>query len=236
MQYNNHSDSQDIVSMIGDATGIDTTNELKQITRAANEANRQIWSWIFDAYGGWVYDDGNNSDLPTSTTTLTADQQQYTLPVEALTVRAVEVKDEGGVWHVLTPTTEELIRQVQAEAEFNKTSGQPNFYVPYDRLVKLYPPPNYTQAASLRLSFDRGSVQFDSTDISQTPGFASEFHGAIPAGASYFIAKNKKLSNISTLREDWFLYEGKIKQFYQKRYQNMFPPKVHVSDYANEMM
>jgi len=52
MQYNSHSDNQDIVSLIVDATGQNAVAHIKPITSAANEATRIIWSWVFEAYGG----------------------------------------------------------------------------------------------------------------------------------------------------------------------------------------
>lgn len=223
MQYNSHADNQDIVSLIVDATGLNATAHIKQITRATNEANRIIWSWIFDAYGGWQYDDGNHSNLPTATAALVASQQKYTLPSEAITVRSVAVKDQSGFWRNLEPITLEEIATRQAENEFHSTTGNPLYYRPVNGLIFLYPAPNYAQAASLQVEFDRGSVQFASTDTTKTPGFASEFHGAVASGASYFIAKNKNHKNTGRLERDWFRYEERIKSFYKARFAELNP-------------
>lgn len=225
MQFNDHSDDQDIVSHIVDATGLNAMAHIKKITRAANEATRIIWSWIFEAYGGWQYDDGNHDDLPSATTALVANQQKYTLPAEAVTVRRVSYKDQNDTWHDLDLVTLEEITARQNEAEFEITPGEPRFYRPYAGIVKLYPAPNYSQVVSLRAMFDRGSVQFVSSDTTRTPGFASEFHGAVATGASYFIANEKSLKNVNGLANKWAYYEKAIKAFYKKRLSELVPEK-----------
>lgn len=234
MQFNSHSDNQDIVSYVVDATGLNATAHLKQITRATNEALRIIWSWIFDAYGGWQFDDGNQSDLPSATTALVASQQKYTLPSEALTIRKVSVKDESGQWRDLDPITLEQITAGAAEEEYLSTPGSPIQYRLTAGIVKLYPAPNYAEDAALRVRFDRGTVQFASTDTTKKPGFAAEFHGAVPSGASAFIAKNKNHKNTERLERDWLRYEERIKSFYKRRFAEL-NPETHRSEVTDPL-
>lgn len=239
MPFNSHSDNQDIVSYVTDATGLNPVAHLKQITRAANEALRIIWSWIFDAYGGWQFDDSNQSDLPSATTALVASQQKYTLPSEAIAVRGASRKDESGHERDLEPITlEEIAARGFSEEEFLSTPGIPTYYRPMAGLVKVYPAPNYSKAASLRVRFDRGTVQFASTDTTKKPGFAAEFHGAVPAGASAFIAKNKNHKNTERLERDWLRYEERIKSFYKRRFAELNPsqPRSEVTDPMAEVV
>lgn len=230
MQYNSDSDSQDIVSLVGDMTGIDTTNEIKQITRACNEANKKIWSWIFESFGGWQYDDNNNTDLPKATTTLTADQQLYSLPSDALTIKSVEYKNSGGDWVKLKPLTIAQLNQFTSEKEWQDTSAEPQWYAPLSDHIKLYPASDTTRSGGLRVQFDRGSVNFASTDIEQDPGFASEFHGAVAVGAAYVIGISKKLPNWELIRAEWLDAERRIKEFYIKRWEEKFPPRFETED------
>lgn len=237
MQYNSNADSQDIVSLVGDLTNTDTTQyPLKAITRAINKWGKTVWCWIFEAYGGWLYDDSNNTtDFPAATTTLTASQADYSVPSTALFIRGVEIKTSGGTWYPLKPLTEEQIRDhTIAEAEFMKTPAQPQYYTPYANSIKIYPPANYTQAASLRVSFARGSTQFASTDTTKTPGFISEFHEVLAVGGSYEFAKRKGLSNKNDLLADLQSYEKRIKDYYSQRYAELFPSRVTVRDYVAE--
>lgn len=236
MQFNNDSDNQDIVSLVQDMTGVNTTAELQQITRAVNEAYRKIWTWIFESYGGWVFDDGNNKDLPTAKADLVKNQSKYTLPSEALTIRGVEVKNTSDVWHKMQHLSEELIRQFYSEQEFRDTSSEPKYYTPYAGLIKLHPAPDYGQAKSLRLSFDRGISRFNSGDTSKEPGFASQFHEAVATGAAYYIAANKALNNADLLLEKWGEmpqgssdrgYKRAIQEYYSQRFVEENPPAIN---------
>lgn len=230
MQYNGNADNQDIVSVVGDMTGIDTTNELKQITRACNQANKQIWTWIFQSYGGWQYDDANNGDLPVATAAVVADQQKYTLPSEALTVKSIEYKNEGGTWNKLTSIPMDRLSQFTSEREWNDTASEPQFYSLVDGILKLYPASDTARSEALRIRFDRGSTSFASTATTATPGFASEFHEAVAVGGAYFISRNKNLTQTMSLRDTWLDYEMRIKEFYIRKWEEQFPPRFETSD------
>lgn len=232
MQYNSHSDEQDIIHLINDLTGMDNNvYSLKAKTRDANTALRTIWTWIFDAYGGWAFDDSNNTlNFPSSTTSLVIGQRDYSLPSEALTIRGVEIKDTGGVWTSLLPLTEEQIRDNQAEKEFMKTSSKPIYYILYSNSIKIYPASDYAQSASLRVLYDRDMSIFTSTDTTKTPGFASLFHEAIAYGAGYFFSRYKTIPQKNDLAVAWKDYEIRIKKFYAERYQQLFPSRITVED------
>jgi len=188
------------------------------------------------SYGGWQYEDGNQTDLPNATTTITADQVSYSLPNGSLTVRGVEVKNEDGNWSVVHPITEEQIRERQAVGEFYNTSNHPLYYQLVGQTIRLYPASDYTQAASLKVSFDRGSVAFASSDTTATPGFASEYHDIIPIGASleYLKIKQPGGGTIAQLQRDYLLLENNIKQYYSSKFSEMFPPRLTVKDQARD--
>jgi len=232
MQYNSHADSQDIVSLANDLASTDNTvYPLAQKTRAANKSMRSIWNWIFEAYGGWVYDDSNNTDFPVATTTITANQQDYSIPSEALEVTDLEVKDSSGNWHDLAAITKEEIDKLQAENEFYKTAGLPLYYMLIAGSFKLFPKSDYTQTASLRCSFTRGVTSFASTDTTKTPGFVSQFHEAVATGMALEWAKDKGITQLQqSLFGDWINYEKAIKKFYSERYYEKYPKRIQVID------
>lgn len=239
--FNGDADEQDIVHLMNDLVGTDeNVYPLKAKARDCNTVSRQIWAWIHEAYGGWEYDDSNNTtDFPAARTSLVASQQDYGIPSDGLTLRGVEVKNAGGTWFPLIPTTEEQIRDRMAEAQFMSTPSMPTFYVPLANSIKLYPAPNYSQAASLRVTYDRGVTAFASTDTTKAPGFASQFHEAVPYGGALQFAKYKTLPQAggilrngarTGLLGDFYDYEQRIKQFYRSRYQQMFPGRMTVRD------
>ena len=238
MQYNSGADEQDIVSLTNDLANTDNTvYPLTQKTRAANKTLRKIWSWIFEAYGGWLYDDSNNTDFPIATTQIVSGQQDYSIPSEALTVNDLEVKDSSGNWYDLKPITSEEIDKLQAEKEFFKTNGLPIYYLMISGSFKLFPTPNYTQAASLRISFDRGATTFTSGDTTKTPGFVSQFHDAVAVGMALEWAREKGLNDLlQGLYADWRRYELDIKKFYTVRYYEKYPKRIKVLDVVRENM
>lgn len=235
MVFNSDSDGQDIVSYIADATGLNTTADLQYITRMANAADREIWAVIFEAYGGWQFDDSNNSDLPTATADVVVSQSKYTLPTDAITVRQVSIKDESDFWHDLTPITLEDIHKVSTENEFQDTASTPRYYRLTANVIELYPATSYTQTRSLRVQFDRGMVGFASTATTATPGYASEFHDATWIGAAYMIATQRTLKNLVPLREQWAQKKADIAEYYKARFVELNPTEKvsHLVDPLN---
>lgn len=209
-----------------------TTNLLKEFTAYANDVNREIWSVIFENYGGWQYDDSNQTDLPIATTTITSAQSTYALPPNTLTVRNVEVMNEDGKWRKLIPLTTEKIADHQTLSEFEKTDGEPKYYSILGDTFTIYPASNYTQALSLRVHFDRGSHDFVFTDTTATPGFVSEFHGVIPVGASvrYWFAKPQGTDAYNKLQIEFEKMKKNIGSYYARKFTEKFPPRITVRD------
>ena len=190
-----------------------------------------------EVYGGWIYDDSNNTDFPIATTQIISNQQDYPIPSEALIVNDLEVKDSSGNWYDLKPITSEEIDKLQAEKEFFKTNGLPIYYLLISGSFKLFPTPNYTQAASLRISFDRGATTFTSGDTTKTPGFVSQFHDAVAVGMALEWAREKGLNDLlQGLYADWRRYELDIKKFYTVRYYEKYPKRIKVLDVVRENM
>lgn len=248
MQWNGEATNQDIVSLANDLVNMDDIEyPLINKARDANIALREIWTWIHDAYGGWMYDDSNNTtNFPTATAALVASQKDYNLPSEALTVRGVEVQNRNsGVWQKLTPKTEEQIRDIIAEKQFLNVPAQPMYYTPYANSVRIYPASNYAQAASIRVSYDRGVTIFLPTDTTKAPGFNSLFHEAVAFGMAVLYGTRKSIAAVTGtmqgkklipggITQKWQRYEMDIKKFYSRRYKQFFPDQISVHDAVRE--
>lgn len=217
--------------------------------RDANIALKEIWGWIHEAYGGWMYDDSNNTtNFPTATTALVLNQKDYNIPSEALTIRGVEVQTpQNGTWQKLQPKTEEQIRDIIAEKQFLNVPSSPMFYTPYSNSIRIYPAANYAQAASLRVSYDRGTVSFIPSDTSKSPGFISLFHEAVAFGGALLFGIRKSIPAAvgsmqgkrmvpGGIQSKWNGYEVAIKKFYSKRYKQFFPDQISVHDAVQEAM
>lgn len=237
MQYNGATNGQDIVTRCDDlANSTPVTYPINEKTRAANAVLAVVWSWILDAYNGWQLDDTASTDFPVATTTLNQSQQFYDIPNGAQTIRGLEVLPAGGtVYQKVSPITEEEITQSGlAEASFMMNGGIPVYYRPMGNSIKLYPTPNYTQAAGLRVTYDRGLQDFVPTDTTKQPGFASQFHEVVPTGMALDFAVRHNLPQYATLQAQYDRQQMAIKQFYSKRYQEMYPNVIKMADLTQQ--
>lgn len=243
MVFNDTTNLSGIIQLCEDYTNLGNTGIsgnttlLKKITAYANEANREAWAVIHKKYGGWQYDDSNNSNTPIdATTALVSGTADYAIPSAALTINQIEVKDENGDWHKVIPLTYEQIGETGAISEFEETNGEPRYYTLTGDTITLYPAPDYSQAASLKVYYDRGSHDFVYGDTTATPGFASEFHGIIPVGASmrYWFAKPQGTDAYNKLQIEYEKMKKNLGDFYSEQWKNRFPQKVMVRDYLKD--
>lgn len=208
---------------LGDASISGNTTLLKEFTAHINESNRKVWTLIFKSYGGWIYDDSNQTDLPQGATDLVSGTSVYALPSGALTVNRVEAKDSNGNFQKLDPITQEMLDE--GVAEFNENDGTPKYYRLIGDTAELFPAPSYNSTGGFKVFYDRGAVDFASTDTTKTPGFASAFHNALAVCASMEWAKVKQPASASlkNLFVDWQKYEMDITEFYQSRWRDLKP-------------
>lgn len=168
------------------------------LTVEANNALDRVVSLILQADTRWQFDDTNNTDLPIGTTGLTTDQQDYTLATTHLEIIRVEVQDTQSNWIKLVPIDQADLYD-QSLTDYLKASGVPAYYDKIGASVFLYPKPNYTQSASLKLYFKRGPSYFIVSDTTKTPGFNSLFHDLVAYWTAYNFAVANGKSNAGAL-------------------------------------
>ena len=236
MQYNSHATSQDIVTMAEKKCQANSVSfPIAEKTLYANEGSKIIWSWIHEAYGGWAFDDSNNTDFPESTGTINASQTDYAIPTDTNFVKGVSIKTTGNVWQKLEPITLEQIEDMgMSEAQFMNVASQPMYYRLLGNSIKLYPAPSYTQSSSIKIYYDRDITLFSTTDTTKTPGWATAYHEALATYMALCYAKTNQLGQAKTLQDDWFNYEKRIKSDYSRRFQEMFPGRITTRDSVRE--
>lgn len=234
MQFNNDTNGNDLCSLTDQMLNSNVvTYDLKSKARSANLTLKKMWAIIFDVYGGWLYDDSNNLQSPISTTSLITGQQNYSMPVEASTIRGVEIKPQNSnVYQVLMPLTEEKLTQYGvAEGSVFTSFGTPLYYRPIGNIIKLYPSPNYDYPATgLRITYDRGISIFVPTDTTKRPGVDPQFYEMVAVGMALEFARTNATSNFQTINEQWQDWTNKLRQVYNKRYQELFPARMTVRD------
>jgi hypothetical protein len=203
---------------LGDTTISGNTDKLKEFTAYINTSMRRIWHKIFMSSGEWIYDDGNQTNLPQATTALVDGQATYALPTGALTIQRVEFKDESGIWTEIRPITLDDIHT--AVEEYKKEDGKPDTYRLLDDTIELFPAPDFGQVASLKIYFERGSVAFSYTDTTQSPGFVAEYHDLVPLEASLEWLKIHLPGDGTTaqLKEDYTKTEANLMAYYNRRF------------------
>ena len=186
---------------------------------AINNAYERVVSLILQADGRWEWDDSNNTDFPIATTTLTTDQQDYSLAVTHLNITRVQIKDTAGNWTQLTPLNQSDLKG-EALDEFMKSASIPVYYDKIGSSVVLYPKPNYTQTASLKIYFQRGPAVFTSAEVTtgtKVPGFSSLYHELIPLHAAHDYAIAKGLANVNQLAAQIQQREEALQSDYELR-------------------
>lgn len=233
MQFNSQINGQDIVTETNDlANTSNVTYPLTEKTRAANKMLALVWSWILDSYNGWESDDSASSDFPIALTTLAIGQPDYDVPNDAQTIRSVAILAPNGTQYqeVFPITEEEFTSRGISEGAIFTTTGTPIYYRPIGTSIKLYPTPSYTQAQGLRVTFDRGLLNFVPTDTTKAPGFASQFHNVMPVGMALDFAARNNLTSEAGLQKQLDDFERRIKLFYSKRYQEKYPNVIKLRD------
>lgn len=244
MQFSNTTTNLGMIQMYERYTGLGiasvsgVTARLQEATGYLNMANRKAWSAIFLSYGGWQYEDSNQTNLPIATASLSSGQATYALPSGATTVSTIEVLNTGGTWEALTPVTNEMIKDSGSISGFTTSNGTPRYYTLVGQTITLYPPPNYSQASSLRVWYDRGAFDFVQTDTTATGGLDSNFHDILPldAAITYLSIYEPNSNKIGLFKQDRDRMLLDIKSVYAQRYKDMFPPKIMVRDALREAM
>lgn len=217
MQFNNTTLKNGIIQDCEDRTTLGRTaisgnaDLLAEFTNKINQAYNRVISWIMEVQGQWKYDDSNYSDsFAEATTTLEANQADYTLPGATaganfstfLRLIGVKVLDVNGKWkdlRVLLPEDERRL--------FNSTDvGLPTHYKLVGNSVVLFLPPSsdkVTLTSGLKVVYQRIPDQFLVTDTTQEPGISMTYQPLIPMLASYNYLKENRAFDLATdLKKD----------------------------------
>jgi hypothetical protein len=156
---------------------------------AINDATAELYMLIMQADGTWQIDDSNQGDLPIATSALVSGQRAYSLDVSHIRITAVEVKDQNGLFRMLDPIDARAIAaRGESITEYMNDTGTPEEYDKLGASVLLTPIPDYSQADSLKLHFQRPNEEFTAADVTagtKEPGFNSQFHWIIPDLVTY---------------------------------------------------
>lgn len=216
MVYSDSSTNAGIVEEARYFVSANTTSyPIADITRNVNRWFDKAVSLIFNADNVWQWDDANYTSYPIATTALVSGQNDYVFDVSHLRIERIEVKDSAGNWTKLRHLDRKQIPN--AVDEFMDSNSIPTYYDVTSNSVFLYPAPNYSQAASLKIYFQRKGSYFTTTDTTKEPGFAEIFHRYLSLGAAYDYALKNGMNNKRDLRSEIVVMESDIIKFYSRR-------------------
>ncbi len=201
-------------------------------TRNANLALSEASAIIIGCDGTWQWDDTNYTTLPIGTTDLVSGQQQYKYDATQLYVEDMEIKDANGKWTKLIPI-DLYTEETTTITDFMSSSGTPTHYDLVGDVVFLYPSPNYSQSASIKVFYQRKAEAFTTGDTTKEAGFAPHLHRFISISMAYDWAVSKQHAKQAFFLNEKNRYIEMIKKFYSKR--NMTEkPKLQIINQNNK--
>lgn len=191
----------------GKTTALSATDGLVALNNAVYEVETELLL----SQGIWKYDDANNSNFPILTTSLVANQQDYSLPTETLKIDRIEISYDGTNWYRGTPTNITEHSKALTTTEINNAfdEEEPQYSI-LGRSLKLYPIPTSAVTGGLKLYGQRVHSAYTSSNYSAgtiTLGFDVNFHDTVAKrmAIDYCLVNDMgRLANLKTLlNEDY---------------------------------
>jgi len=202
-----------------------------------NKWYNQVHAWILQAGDEWDYDDSNQTDFPTITTDLVANQQDYGgLGKEyVIKVKRAEITYDGSYWVKALP-----FDLNEDENALDTTSVSSDFSQEYPRYrllnnsVLVYPIPTANVTGGLKLYIDRSVVEFTSGEVTtgtKVPGFDVNFHDILPLGASYDYLYARR-GDKSLMQDILLLKQDLMKQYSKKVVDRKYAVTPAIENYS----
>ncbi len=202
-----------------------TSFPIADITILANNAMDRIVSLIMQADGRWEFDDNNQpltdqgdgtGGLPIATTSIVSGQQDYGFATSHIAVERMEIKSSAGDWSKLIPIDQADVYD-QSVTNFMSGGGTPLYYDKIGTSLLLYPTPNYSLAAALKVFFTRPPIYFLTSDTTKSPGFNALYHDIVALWVAYEYAIANALPNASQLEAQIMKKEDALKEDFAMR-------------------
>jgi hypothetical protein len=189
---------------------------------------QKIVSMILESVDESDFDDARNTTYPIKTTSLGANQRDYSIPVseKVLKIKRVDVTYDGTNWYRASPIDDGEIQQDmganQAVTDNNFIQTNPRYDVKYNSIF-LYPAPVST-TGSIRIEWTRNITPFTTadyttvlTDSTVVPGFDDPFHPMLAYGPSLDYAISKQLPQLGELQPAMVDWETRLRQHYSRK-------------------
>lgn len=211
----------DINAKISLFTGADTTStgfaSADRLISINNYYNR-VATTILQSQDDWDFDDKNNTDYPILTTSLVANQQDYSLPTNAFKIKRVEVSYDGTNWYKAEPmdVNEKSFDNTQTSINNQFQTSKPYYDAQYNAIF-LYPVPTVNSTNGLKIWISRQVTEFTSSDLTtgtKVPGFDANYHQILAYGPSYEFGLAVGKDNADTLKKELEQMMSELRVYY----------------------
>lgn len=205
-----------------------TNTDSSSYTDAQISANLTRWAHLFtteilDSQDEWEFQG------ETATTDLTADQQEYTFPTDILKIKRIEITYDGTNWYKVNIWDSSERGYSLDSDEISDFSEETPYAELFDKSMLLYPIPDESQTAGLKVWYSEEIVGEDSdgddiTSFSAStdkPNIKEAFQRGLILGAAKDYAQkfqNWDLFKIADSEQEKII--SRMKQFYGSRIQD----------------
>lgn len=222
MVFNGDANEMDLCGLADTMAKTDDTDfPLREKAMYGNWGIREIVKEILKVYGGWTFDDSNNSGEPIALANLLDDGTQFYAFAAVGWIAGVEYEDDNGNRFKLSPITLEEIREMgYAEDEFYETPGTPIYYRPVKNGIKIYPSSDTAVTNGLVVHIgSRDITPFTPSSTSVSPGYDSlGGHEAVASFMAWKYASINTLDSAAALFSDWITALKGVKDYYAGKF------------------
>jgi hypothetical protein len=196
MQFSNTTTKDGILQHIefwtnsGDAGITGDATLLKVVTNRVNFAFDRLMPLLLSYSDHIRWDDVNHTGTPWGTFALTSGQADYNIgddgsSLDVLNITRVTILPSSTATAHVELERMTVDDENALDAMTGAVSGVPTHFLERNNAIYLYPKPNYTASAGIRVFFEREQSYFVSTDTTKEPGIPKPFHGLLPLYAAY---------------------------------------------------
>jgi hypothetical protein len=186
---------------------------------------QKVVTMVLQAQDEFDFDDINHTDFPILTTSLVANQQDYSIPAaeKVLKVKRVEVTYNGTNWYKAEPidVNERGLATDSTSVNNSFYTTKPYYDIQYNSIF-LYPIPTANSTNGLKIWWSREIDEFTTGDTTQEPGLDEPFHRMLSIGAAldWEISRKPDGPRARKLQEMMADYEARLYRYYGHKQQD----------------
>ncbi len=177
---------------LGDAAISGNSTLLKIMTARINAAFDRIMPLVLSYCDHLRWDDTNHTDKPIATFALTSGQADYKFTTDdnslnVLNITAVRILPSATATDYVDLERLTLDDPIASEvmSPNSTNSGTPSYFLEHGNNLYLYPEPNFTASAGIKVFFERDPSYFVSSDTTKKPGIPRPFHSLLALYPAY---------------------------------------------------